>query len=166
MTRRLILMRHAKSSWDDAALDDFDRPLNARGHRSAAALGLWLANKGLLPDRVLCSPSRRTLQTLDGLHLGALPVDTPEALYHAPAHVLLDTLHAQASGATVLMIAHNPGCAGFAARMLATPPGHPRFHDFPTGATLVIDLPIENWSEAEFRTGELIDFTVPRELTD
>ena len=72
MTLQLILMRHAKSSWDDPAAADFDRPLNGRGRRSAKALGHWLRQRGWLPDRVLCSSARRTRETLDGrnAHLG------------------------------------------------------------------------------------------------
>lgn len=166
MSRRLILMRHAKSSWDDPALDDIDRPLNGRGRRSAVALGLWLANKGFLPDVVLCSPAQRTRETFDGLKLGAVPVQYPDALYHASTHVLLDMLHSKGAGKCLLMITHNPGCANFADRILADPHDHDRFHDFPTGATLVVDLPIEDWSDADFHSGQVVDFTVPRELTD
>ena len=58
--RRLILTRHAKSDWDDPSLPDQERPLNARGRRSARALGDWLASRGYDPEEVLCSSARRT----------------------------------------------------------------------------------------------------------
>lgn len=166
MTRRLILMRHAKSSWDEPALDDHARPLNGRGRRSAVALGKWLAEKGYLPDLVLCSTAARTRETLDGLKLGVVPVKYLDALYHASTGLLLETLQANGAGNCVLLVSHNPGCADFADRIIATPPAHDRFHDYPTGATLVTDLPVDDWQDAAFHTGKVVDFIVPRELTD
>jgi phosphohistidine phosphatase len=67
MTRTLILIRHAKSDWEHPALDDHDRPLNARGQRSAPRIGAWLAAQGLAPDAVLCSTARRTRETWQGI---------------------------------------------------------------------------------------------------
>ena len=58
--RELLLLRHAKSSWDDRSLADRDRPLAPRGERAAPAMARWMAGEGLLPDRVLCSPAVRT----------------------------------------------------------------------------------------------------------
>ncbi|WP_372612392.1 SixA phosphatase family protein [Aquicoccus sp.] len=166
MTRRLILMRHTKSSWDDPALPDRDRPLNTRGIRSARALGKWLAEKDYLPDTVLCSPAVRTRETLEGLKLGVVPVKYPDALYHASTGVILDTLHQHGAGKCVLMLTHNPGCADFADRIVTEPLKNDAFFDYPTGATLVLDLPVENWEDAAFHSGEVVDFVIPRELTD
>ncbi len=166
MTRRLILMRHAKSSWDDPALPDRDRPLNTRGIRSARALGKWLAQKGYLPDIVLCSPATRTRETLKGLKLGVVPVKYPDALYHASTGVILDTLQQNGAGKCVLLLTHNPGCADFADRIVTAPLKNDAFFDYPTGATLVVDLPVEHWQDAAFHSGEVVDFVVPRELTD
>lgn len=165
MSRRLILMRHAKSSWDDPAQPDHARPLNARGRRSAAALGTWLRGKGHLPDTVLCSDAARTRETCARLGLGVRPVKYLPALYHASTGVILDQLRQGGAGGTVLLVGHNPGCADFASRILAAPPDHERFHDFPTGATLVLDLPCASWEEAAFHTGRAVDFITPRELT-
>jgi len=166
MSRRLILMRHAKSSWDTPDLDDKERPLNPRGRRSAAALGKWLTEKGYLPDMVLCSSSQRTRETLDGLKLGVTPVKYLDALYHASTNVLLDTLRESGAGKTALILTHNPGCANFADRILSDPHDHDDFHNYPTGATLVADLPVEHWSDAKFHSGKVVDFIVPRDLTD
>jgi phosphohistidine phosphatase len=166
MTRRLILMRHAKSSWDDPALGDKDRPLNKRGRRSAVALGKWLAEKGYLPDVVLCSSAVRTRETLDGLKLGVVPTKFLDSLYHASTNLIREVLHDKGAGNCLLIITHNPGCANFADRILSDPHDHDRFHDYPTGATLVADLPIDDWEEAQFHTGSVVDFVVPRELTD
>ena len=76
MTLRLILTRHAKSSWDDPLMSDHDRPLNARGKAAAADLGGWLASRSYLPGQVLCSDALRTRETWEGIApaLAAPPV--------------------------------------------------------------------------------------------
>ena len=79
--KRLILTRHAKSSWDDPMTPDHDRPLNERGKAAAADLGQWLASRGYVPDEVLCSDSLRTRKTFSGIG-PALP-GTPMLLAHA-----------------------------------------------------------------------------------
>lgn len=161
---RLILMRHAKSSWGTASLPDHDRPLNGRGRRSAAALGDWLRARGYLPDHVLCSTALRTRETLAGLGLDA-PVDYLPSLYLAEPEALLAAVRA-AHGHTVLVLAHNPGIAECAALMTPQAPDHPRFSDYPTGATLVIDLPAQGWAALRPGTGMAKDFIVPRDLTE
>ena len=162
MTRRLILMRHAKSSWGAADLSDHDRPLNARGRSSANALGAWLRARGYMPDEVLCSTAVRTQETAEGLALAA-PVTLLDTLYHAGPKAMMQALRG-ASGRCVLMLGHNPGIAEFAYDLAATPPVHPRFAVYPTGATMVADLPINDWAQAEERSAEVVDFVIPREI--
>lgn len=163
MPRTLILMRHAKSSWDDPATDDHDRPLNGRGRRSAVALGDWLRDTGWLPDQVLCSTATRTRETYAGLNI-PLAAEFHSALYHASAATMRQLL-AAATGRTVLMIGHNPGIGDFARRLLAAPPDHPRFADYPTGATLVARFDIASWDRLDWQSGRAADFTVPRDLS-
>ncbi len=163
MSLRLILMRHAKSSWDDPAQDDHARPLNPRGQASATAMGNWLRARGHLPDQALVSIAQRTRETFAGLGLPTPPAFFDE-LYHAPAERMLDMLRFNASGSSVLLIAHNPGCADFAARILGQAAPHPRVVDFPTAATLVIELPALIWPEVRFDSGTAVDFATPREL--
>ncbi len=110
--RQLLLLRHAKSSWDDPALSDHARPLNARGRRSAAAMAVALRTLDFAPELVLVSSARRTLQTLEAL--GPLPglptVEATDDLYLAPWTALLATLRAvPAAVRSVLLVAHNPG---------------------------------------------------------
>ncbi|KNG92295.1 SixA phosphatase family protein [Pseudaestuariivita atlantica] len=162
MTRRLILMRHAKSSWDDLALDDHARRLNKRGRASAKALGNWLRKRAYLPHEILCSSSARTQETCALLELDA-PVTVLDGLYLASTRQLRDALHG-ATGNTVLVVAHNPGIATFAAQVVSRPPDHVRFFDYPTGATLVVDFNVDNWRDAT--TGRAVDFVVPRDLLD
>ena len=164
MTRRLILMRHAKSSWGDPTQPDHARPLNGRGQRSATALGDWLRARGYMPDQVLSSSSVRTRETCDRLGLDA-PAQFSDALYHASPATMLKALRA-ATGQTVLMLGHNPGIAAFADALVATPPAHDRFDDYPTGATLIADFVITEWDELAPGAGQTVDFIVPRDLTD
>ena len=161
---RLSLMRHAKSDWDDPLLSDHDRPLNGRGRRSARALGDWMRSRHYQPEQVLSSSAERTGETLLGLEL----VPTPEtiftrALYLAGPDVMMDVL-STATAPTVLMIGHNPGIGALAQRLAQSPPDHPRFADYPTGATLVCDFEADSWAQIRWHQGQVVDFVVPREL--
>lgn len=162
--RRLVLTRHAKSSWDDPAMPDFDRPLNRRGLRAALELGDWLHSRGYEPDQVLCSTAARTRETWATVAAAPLEVtpkiDHVDALYHASPDVMFAVLH-KATGDTVMMIGHNPGIAEFARRLVARAPKHPEFGRYPTAATLVMDFQINNWSDAPWGGGSPLDFFVP-----
>lgn len=164
--KRLILTRHAKSSWDDPLTPDHDRPLNERGKAAAADLGQWLASRGYVPDEVLVSDALRTRKTWSGI-APALPgtpvLELKPALYHAGPDVMLAVLrHAQAP--VVMMIGHNPGIGEFAARIVAQPPKTPDFARYPTGATLVVDFSVDSWADLQWGTGVVDDFIVPKEL--
>lgn len=159
--RRLILTRHAKSAWDDPALADHDRPLNARGRRSARALGDWMASRGYEPEEVLCSSAKRTQETwamAAGAPLEVRPLLRIEpGLYHAGPDRMLTILRS-ASHATVMMIGHNPGISELAALLPARPPLDPDFRRYPTGATLVVDFQVEHWSDVKPGEGSVMDF--------
>jgi phosphohistidine phosphatase len=161
--KTLILMRHAKSDWS-LSEPDHDRPLNARGIRSARALGEWLRQNGLAPDTALVSDARRTRETF-----GLLALDTPvhfePRLYLAEPETMLDLLR-RATGDTVLMIGHNPGICALAHALAAEEPAHDRWDDFPTGATLVVRFDIDSWSRTGSRSGAVQGFVVPRSLTE
>ncbi len=162
MSLTLILMRHAKSSWESPGLNDHERPLNPRGQKSAAALGDWMRDCGLVPDQCLVSTAVRTQETFARLCLGpsAEPVS---ALYHASPETMLRVLR-QATGKTVLMVGHNPGISIFAQLLIQRWPEHERFGDFPTGATLVARFDSSSWQDVALQTGDVIDFVIPREL--
>lgn len=164
--KRLILTRHAKSSWDDPLTPDHDRPLNERGKAASADLGQWLASRGYVPGEVLCSDALRTRRTFSGLApaLPATPVlELKPALYHAGPDVMLAVLR-HAHSDVVMMIGHNPGIAEFAHRLLARPLRHESFAKYPTGATLVVDFDVPTWADVQFGLGSAVDFVVPREL--
>lgn len=168
MTRTLILIRHAKSDWDDPALDDHDRPLNPRGRKSAPRIGAWLRRNGYLPASVLCSTAERTRETWDGI--AAQLRDPPDPVYTrglylaAPADMLNAIRDSEAPSLAV--IGHNPGIGSLAWSLCRVPPEHPKFGLFPTGATLVLDFDADHWAEVSPGRGEVVDFAIPRELPD
>ena len=164
----LILTRHGKSSWADPETEDFDRPLNDRGRTAATRLGRWLAKRDLVPDEVLVSGARRTVETWAGMapEMDSTPgMRTERGLYLAAPDAMLEVLRG-ATGARVLMIGHNPGIARFAQALAAAPARHDRFADYPTGATTVIgfDDTGDGWAGIGWGDGRVRDFVVPREL--
>lgn len=166
MTLRLILSRHAKSDWSGGAQSDFERPLNPRGRDEADRLGAWLRSRGYLPDTVLCSAARRTEETAERILavLGGGRVPQPlAALYGADPGTILEVLQG-AAGETLLLVGHNPGIAQLAAALVHDRPAHPRFGDYPTGASAVIDFALPGWEALAPGRGALRDFTVPDDL--
>lgn len=164
--RRLILMRHAKSSWADAGQADVERPLNPRGRRAAEALGRWLAAAEFTPELALVSTAVRAQETWKGVAaaLGEVEMTPLPALYHASPEAMLELLRDAADARVVLMIGHQPGIGGFGRRMLAHPAKDPEFGRWPTGGTAVIDFDVEDWSGAGWGAGRLTDSVVPRAL--
>ena len=143
-TRRLILMRHAKSDWYSGAGDDFSRPLNERGVRDARAMGQWLAEQDLLPDSIVSSPSARTRETLARLSVGAgTDLETVavwfDELYHSSRQTIAQVLarHGRASG--VMVLGHNPGLEEMLDWLLPVVAGTGEFAKvFPTAAIYIL----------------------------
>ena len=109
----LLLLRHAKSSWDSSAQTDHERPLNDRGIRAAATMARFCQNRDLLPDRILASDSCRTRETVERFIETANwdgPIVFTTELYHASLEMLIDIARSHGEGSQRLMIvAHNPG---------------------------------------------------------
>lgn len=162
--KRLTLVRHAKSSWQNAALADIDRPLNGRGKRDAPRMGEYLASQGVVPDIILSSPARRARKTAK-LLAGKLPdaVDRilfDPALYEADAEVLLERIRAlDESWHHVMLVGHNPGLTDVANLFTAS-----AIDNLPTCAALVADLDIATWRKAAAGCGRTVFCAIPREL--
>ncbi|MCG7573913.1 histidine phosphatase family protein [Phaeobacter sp. CNT1-3] len=163
MSLKLILMRHAKSDWDDPMLSDHQRPLNKRGCASAKAMGDWLRERGHLPDLVLSSDSTRTQETWERLALTS-EVRLMRSLYLAPAMRMLEVLRQAGEAQTVLMLGHNPGIGDLAQQLAATDPRDDGFYHYPTCATTVFGFEASAWEEVRPQTGAVLDFTIPRRL--
>jgi len=161
-------MRHAKSSWDDPAFDDFERTLNGRGRQAAPTIARWLVEKGFLPDAALVSSARRTVETWERMSTIMPETATMEsnpALYLANAEVIMGVLKSQTSP-VILLIAHNPGIGDFAERIVDAPPKHPKFRRYPTAATTVVEFDVASWDDINWRQGRVAEFIVPADLAD
>ena len=167
--KRLILMRHAKAKHGSPDGTDASRPLNKRGRGAAEAMGTFLAAQGFVPDRVLASDSARTTETAT-LACAAFnpppPTEPAGSLYLASPRTMLSMIQQADDGADcIMMVAHNPGTADLALRMVAEGASAEvrlGLHQFPTGAVAVIDLPIDHWANAE--EGRLVHYQSPSEL--
>ena len=108
MAHQLFILRHAKSSWDDPGLDDHERPLAPRGRRAVKLIAEHMRSSGIQPVQVLCSPSRRTLETLEGISPGGEAL-IESGLYAASGAEILDRLRQVPEEiASVMVIGHNP----------------------------------------------------------
>ena len=147
--RTLLLMRHAKSSWDNPAQTDHERPLNNRGERSAPIMGQWLKAEGLTPDLIVCSDARRTRQTADLVapacgYSGEIMVS--EALYLASVSAWRTVLRSLPDGSrTVLCIGHNPGLE----ELLHDATG--KFQEMKTASIARLSLDLPTWTDWDER---------------
>jgi phosphohistidine phosphatase len=168
--RTLLLLRHAKSSWDDPGLDDHDRPLAPRGRRASKLIAAHLRQQGIAPALVLCSSSARTRETLARI-APALGEDVETliepALYTASAGDLARRLRkVQSEVPSVMLIGHQPALQDLALSLA----GHGRELQrlrgkFPTAALATLRLP-GDWRELAPGVAEAVAFVKPRELED
>jgi phosphohistidine phosphatase len=169
--KQLLLLRHAKSSWDDPALADFDRPLAPRGRKAAPRMGRELAARGWLPQSVLASPAARTRETwsLVAAELpGPATATFPKALYMAtPERLLNHVRKIPESVSALLLIGHNPGLEAFARRLAASgsePEALARLTEkFPTAALARLVFEGE-WARLDFAGARLTNFLPPKYL--
>lgn len=161
---RLVLVRHAKSAWDDPGLADLDRPLAGRGLEAAAWIGDRLKQKGIVADRILCSPARRTRETVE-LLLARLEASRQleEVVWDGQLYMrrdddYVDAIGSEGGDAKVLMVVgHNPATEVTAGRLV----GDSIKGRFPTGGIAVIDCDIARWAELAPASGVLTSFWRP-----
>jgi phosphohistidine phosphatase len=167
--KQLFLLRHAKSSWDDPTLADHDRPLSARGRRAAKLMAEHLRREGIAPELVLCSPSRRTRQTLTRIAPAGLgenvDVQIDSELYTASAAKLLEVLHEVPDEVqSVMLIGHNPGIQDLALSLARGGSEVVRVRSkFPTAALATLELD-GSWRELVPGGAELVSLVKPKEL--
>jgi len=160
--KTLLIMRHAKSSWDDPGTRDHDRPLNRRGRKAAPRMGAWLVEQGLAPGRIVSSTARRALETAELVadavgHEGALEAEA--ALYEAGAGAIRRVIASTPEPCSrLLVVGHNPGLADLVFELTGAA------ERFPTAALAQVELPIDAWHEVQACRGRLVGLWRPREL--
>jgi phosphohistidine phosphatase len=169
MTRRLWLLRHAKSSWDDPGLDDEARPLAPRGREAAASMASYLESAGVRPQLVLCSSGLRARETLAAVLPslgGALEIMIEPTLYTFDASGVVERLRGISDEVTsVMVVGHNPALQEAALMLTSAGRDRSRVEEkLPTGALVVVDLPEGLWASLGDGDGELVSLVTPRDL--
>ncbi len=159
--KTLYLLRHAKSSWDNSDLADFDRPLNGRGEKTAPFMGEYMSRNGYDPELILSSPAVRARETArlakDGDDLTA-EIQYNERIYEASPQTLRQAASEIADQfSSAMIVGHNPGTEGFIRLLTGSS------ETVPTGALAVIDLDIERWSDIRAECGTLRALVRPKE---
>ena len=159
--KTIYLLRHAKSSWDDDSLSDFDRPLNERGQNTAPFMGETIAKRGYLPERIISSPANRAARTAQLIKESAglnSNIAYDDRIYEASPSTLRQVASEVDDVVDALMlIGHNPGMEGFIRYLTG------RIEPMPTAAFAVIELGIDRWNDINADTGKIIEIIRPKE---
>jgi phosphohistidine phosphatase len=162
--KRLFLVRHAKSSWDDSSLDDIDRPLNSRGQKNAPEMGLRLRKQGIIPDLLISSPAKRALTTAkkisEEIGYPKKNIQIDDRLYHGSSSSMISIIQSLKKKInSVMLFGHNPGFTDFANSLCGI-----NIYNIPTAGIVAIDFSTDSWSEVDYNTGELVFFDYPKKL--
>jgi len=160
--KRLLICRHAKSSWKDRSVNDFDRPLNKRGKHDAPIIGQRLRIHGLVPDLIFSSPAQRALITAltyaQELGYPQEKIATNQSQYAASVARLLTLIQeTEASVVTLMMVGHNPEST-----MLANFLSGLRIENIPTSGVVALEFAIQSWKEIQEAEGRLLEFEYPK----
>ena len=161
---RLLILRHAKSSWADASADDWSRPLTDRGRRDATRVGALLRRLSLVPDLIISSDAVRAHTTArivaDAAGFGG-KLELSSSLYHAKPDAMIAVLQAVkvATASTIMVVAHNPGLEDLVTQLTG------EHVELPTAALVNVELPIRKWSEIDLSAAaRMIDLWRPADL--
>jgi phosphohistidine phosphatase len=150
--KQLLVIRHAKSSWSNSVIDDFDRPLNERGNNDALRMAKLLSEKKIKVDAIIASTANRAFTTAvyfaKELGLKKINIKGYDKLYHAPSHVYYDIIEDLDDDLnSIAIFAHNPGITDFVNSL-----SEAQIDNMPTCGIFAIKVPIKNWNE--FRAAE------------
>jgi phosphohistidine phosphatase len=161
--KTLIIMRHAKSSWDQTNLADHDRPLKKRGERDAPRMGELLLDEDLIPDLIITSSAKRALATAEAVadacdYAGEILVT--RIFYHADPETFIEELQGVDDRASMVMVVgHNPGLEDLLEELTG------EWHRLPTATIAVVDLPVRRWGElSEVTQGNLVNLWTPKSI--
>jgi phosphohistidine phosphatase len=165
--KTLYIVRHAKSSWDNVNLPDFDRPLNTRGKTDAPRMGKRLKEKDVHPNLMLSSPAKRALSTskriAEVLNYPEKNIKTDKKLYHADAEDILSVIRDQKNRFEVLMVfGHNPGLTDFVNEIGKST----SIDNIPTCGIVAFRFDIDEWHDVTKKSGELLFFDYPKNRAD
>ncbi len=161
--KTLLIMRHAKSSWDNARLTDFERPLNKRGRNDAPRMGELLRQEELAPDLIITSSAKRAASTAQAVALASEyenDIMYTRDLYHGMPEDYLEALNAVENiFGRVMVVGHNPGIEDLVEHICG------EWERMPTAALAQVQLPIEGWQDlTESTQGKLVNLWLPKEL--
>jgi phosphohistidine phosphatase len=160
--KTLLLLRHAKSDWENASLRDFDRPLAARGERDAPRIGKALRKRGPVPDLIISSPAARAKGTIEAVAKAAKlnpEIRFEEVVYGASSPELIKLIRGLPDQKScVLLVGHNPGFEDVCGRLTGSQ------QRMPTAALAHIEFQIDRWEDIDDGDGKLIWLLTPKQL--
>lgn len=164
--KTLYVMRHAKSSWKDTRLTDFQRPLNKRGQRDLLEMGRRLKKRAIQPDRIISSDARRAMDTavpiVEMLGLDPAVIRPESGLYDATADQILDIVkHLDDRWQRVMLFGHNPGFTDFANLFLPQPIGN-----LPTAGIVELRFAVPTWRDTDRQQVLFSDLDFPKTSAD
>lgn len=160
--KKLLIIRHAKSSWDFSTLSDFDRPLNDRGKHDAPMMAERLLKQNIVIDRFVSSTANRALTTatyfIEKYGRKKIEIIQLDELYHAPATTFYSVIkNLNNDYSSVAIFSHNPGITEFVNQI-----ANVRLDNMPTCAVFAIKCNIENWKEFSSHTNDFLFFDYPK----
>ncbi len=159
--KTLYLLRHAKSSWDDSSVSDFDRTLNSRGEKAAPFVGSLMKERGMTPEVIISSPAKRAKQTAKLVAKAAgfpSKISYDERIYEASTARLLAVIGEIADDVdSALLVGHNPGMESLIWYLTG------KMEPMPTAALAVIELNVDSWSDVVEGGGVLITVIRPKD---
>jgi len=163
--KNLTLVRHAKSSWNNPQLADFQRPLNKRGERDAPRMGSRLAARNMQPQIIVSSPAVRALTTAkviaSALGFQAAEIITDERIFHAYSDHLLEVIRGfDASLHHVMLVGHNPGLTDLVEQL-----SHAGISNIPTCGIVMLGFSVDHWRDVSDGAGEMLLFDYPKNMT-
>lgn len=168
--KTLYVVRHAKSSWDEPDLSDFDRPLNNRGKRDAPRMGKRLKERDFTPECVISSPARRAHSTAKRicktLEFDKNKIKTDRRLYHASEETMLSVVQGISNKYHSLMIfGHNPGLTDFVNGLMDEESGF-YTDNVPTCGIVAFSFEVDSWEEVNWKKGKVILYDYPKSKDD
>lgn len=162
--KQLLLIRHAKSDWNDASVADFDRPLNQRGSKDAPAMAERLVREQIIPQAIITSPALRALTTAnyfaERFGIDKQEIRTELAIYEASVATLLSVVNNLDNRYDfVALFGHNPGLTNFIISLCDTD-----VYDIPTCGMLLIEFPFDDWAMVSKNTGEQLLYDYPKNV--